>query len=108
MAPFSVRSRFLADRHPPRLAIWLVWWLLFRLMFESGVVKLTWNAWQLGSDGTPVANTWESLTALDFHYWTQPLPIWTSWYAAKLPSWFPKLSVIVVFLIEMGLPWLLS
>ena len=42
------RSKFLADRHPPRIAIWLVWWLLFRLMFESGAVKLTWNTWDIG------------------------------------------------------------
>jgi lipase maturation factor 1 len=107
MAPFAMRSRFLADRHPPRLAIWLVWWLLFRLMFESGAVKLTWNAWQKGPDGLPLANTWESLTALNFHYWTQPLPVWTSWYAAKLPSWFQKLSVLFVFVVELGLPWLI-
>ena len=107
LAPFAVRSRFLKDRHPPRLAIWLVWWLLFRLMFESGAVKLTWNAWQLGPDGSPIANTWKSLTALDFHYWTQPLPIWTSWYAAKLPEWFQKLSVVFVLIVELVLPWLI-
>ena len=105
VAPFGLRSRFLKDRHPPRLVIWLVWWLLFRLMFESGAVKLTWNNWQLGPDGLPVANTWSSLTALDYHYWTQPLPIWTSWYAAKLPAWFQKLSVVFVFIVELGLPW---
>jgi predicted DCC family thiol-disulfide oxidoreductase YuxK len=107
LAPFVVRSRFLKDRHPPRLAIWLLWWLLFRLMFESGAVKLTWNAWQLGPDGTPVANTWKSLTALDFHYWTQPLPVWTSWYMAKLPAWFQKLAVIFVLIVELVLPWLI-
>ncbi len=107
IAPFVVRSRFLKDRHPSRLAIWLVWWLLFRLMFQSGAVKLTWNAWQLGPGGAPVANTWKSLTALDFHYWTQPLPIWTSWYAAKLPTWFQKMSVVFVLVVELVLPWLI-
>ena len=107
VAPFGLRSRFLNDRHPPRLAIWLVWWLLFRLMFESGAVKLTWNNWQFGLDGSPVPNTWSSLTALDYHYWTQPLPIWTSWYAAKLPSWFQKLSVLFVFFVELVLSWLI-
>jgi predicted DCC family thiol-disulfide oxidoreductase YuxK len=107
MAPWTLRWRWLAGRHPPRIAIWLVWWLLFRLMFESGAVKLTWSNWQLGPDGSPVANTWRSLTALDFHYWTQPLPIWTSWYAAKLPEWFQKLSVSFVFVVELGLPWLI-
>ncbi len=105
LAPLAWRSKFLADRHPSRLAMWLVWWLLFRLMLESGAVKLTWNDWQLGPDGSPVTNTWESLTALDYHYWTQPLPIWTSWYAAQLPPWFQKLSVVCVFLMELVLPW---
>ncbi|HTQ37657.1 MAG TPA: lipase maturation factor family protein, partial [Pirellulales bacterium] len=106
LAPFVVRSKFLADRHPPRLAIWLLWWLLFRLMLESGAVKLTWNAGVLGPDGLPLPNTWHSLTALNFHYWTQPLPMWTSWYAAKLPEWFQKLSVVFVLVVELGTPWL--
>ena len=44
---------------------------------------------------------------MDFHYWTQPLPIWTSWYAAKLPAWFQKLSVVCVLIIEIGLPLLI-
>ena len=63
LAPFSWRSKFLADRHPPRLAIWLLWWILFRLMLESGAVKLTWNTWDIGPDGLPAPNTWKSLTA---------------------------------------------
>ncbi len=105
LAPLAWRSKWLADRHPSRVAMWLVWWLLFRLMLESGAVKLTWNDWQLGLDGSPVPNTWESLTALDYHYWTQPLPIWTSWYAAKLPAWFQKLSVVCMFFVELVLPW---
>lgn len=105
VAPLVVRSRFLADRHPPLAALWLVWWLLFRLMFESGVVKLTWNDLHMGVDGKPAVNTWELLTALDYHYWTQPLPLRTSWYADKLPEWFQKLSVVVVLLIEIILPW---
>ena len=106
MAPPAWRSKFLGDPHPPRLATFLVWWLLCRLMLESGAVKLTWNDW-LAPDGSPVVNTWESLTALDYHYWTQPLPIWTSWYAAKLSPWFQKLSVVGVLIIELVLPWMI-
>ncbi len=106
VAPFSLRSKMFADRHPPRLAIWLVWWLLFRLMFESGVVKLTWNHGML-ENGLPIPNTWSSLTALDFHYWTQPLPMVTSWYMAQLPQWFQHLSVLFVLIVEMGTPWLI-
>ena len=47
-------------------------WLLFRLMFMSGVVKL--------ESGDP---TWRSLTALDYHYWTQPLPNPMAWAPAR-------------------------
>ena len=53
LAPFAWRSKWMADRHPPRFAVWLLWWLLFRLMFESGAVKLTWNTWSLEPDGLP-------------------------------------------------------
>ena len=106
LAPFRLRSRLFNDGDPPRLAMWLIWWLLFRLMFESGAVKLTWDDWQFQTDGSSVDNTWETLRAMDFHYWTQPLPTQTSWYAAKLPVWFQKLSVVGVFVIELGLPLL--
>lgn len=107
LAPCRLRSRLFSDGNPSRLAIWLIWWLLFRLMFESGAVKLTWNNWQFADNGALVHNTWESLTAMHFHYQTQPLPVWTSWYAAKLPSWFHQLSVVCVFVIELGLPLML-
>jgi len=80
----------------PTLARWLMWWLLFRLMFESGVVKLT--------SGDP---NWRQLTALNYHYFTQPLPTWIGWYAQHLPAWFQRLSVVVTYIIEMGLPFLI-
>ncbi len=83
---------------PPRLARLLVWWLLFRLMFESGVVKLH------GYDATG-RNTWLDGTALDFHYFTQPIPVWLSWWFAQLPSWFHRLSLWAVFFIELVLPF---
>ena len=66
LAPFAWRSRFLADRHPSRLAIWLVWWLLFRLMLESGAVKLTWTVGQPGGNGAPIANTWSAVDRAQF------------------------------------------
>lgn len=83
---------------PPRLARWLVWWLLFRLMLESGVVKL------LGFDQAGY-NAWLQGTALDYHYFTQPVPLWTSWWFAQLPGWFNRLSLVVVFVIELVLPF---
>lgn len=78
------------------VALFLLWWLLFRLMFQSGVVKLT--------SGDP---TWRDLTALDYHYWTQPLPTWAAWFVNLTPAWFKKLSVLLTFAIEIGFPLLI-
>jgi hypothetical protein len=76
--------------------VWLFQWLLFRLMFESGVVKLTSHD-----------VTWRNLTALSFHYWTQPLPTVIGWFAAHLPMGIQKASTVMVFVIELLLPFLI-
>ena len=71
-------------------------WLLFRLMFMSGIVKLT--------SGDP---SWWNLTALNYHYWTQPLPTPLAWWANQLPGWFEASSVAVMFAGELVAPFLL-
>ena len=83
-----------ADDEPGRFAVWLFRWLVFRLMFESGVVKLT--------AGDPV---WLSWRALEYHYQTQPLPTWTSWYVHQMPAWFHKMAVGVMFYAELVAPF---
>ncbi|XP_036904583.1 lipase maturation factor 2 [Sturnira hondurensis] len=75
------------------LPFWLVRWLLFRLMFASGVVKLTSRC-----------PAWWGLTALTYHYETQCLPTPAAWFAHHLPVWLHKLSVVATFLIEMAVP----
>jgi hypothetical protein len=85
-----------APSMPPRLALWLLWWLLFRLMFSSGVVKIR------GSD-----RSWLKLTALRYHYQTQPLPTPLSWYAHKAPLRFHQLSAAFMFAIELVAPLLI-
>jgi predicted DCC family thiol-disulfide oxidoreductase YuxK len=94
MAPW--RRRLAASGPPPRAALWLARWLLFRLMVSSAAAKFT--------SGDP---TWRSLTALDFHYFTQPLAPWTAWYAHHWPALFQKLSVLVMFVIEGVVPFFL-
>lgn len=93
--PFHRRGRPIRYSHPSRIVLLLLWWLLFRLMFLSGLVKL-------------MAHTdyWRAFTAMRYHYETQPLPTWTSWYAHLLPNWFQALSVGGVFLIEGIVPLL--
>ncbi|HTT64884.1 MAG TPA: lipase maturation factor family protein [Bryobacteraceae bacterium] len=79
-----------------RARTWLFRWLLFRLMFMSGAVKLL--------SGDP---TWRNLTALHYHYETQPLPTPIAWYMEQLPLWFQKLSTVFVFLVELFVPFLI-
>jgi hypothetical protein len=45
------------------------------------------------------------LTALAFHYGTQPLPTPVAWYLAQLPLWLHKGSAAAVLAIELLLPW---
>jgi hypothetical protein len=92
-APPQLWPRLTSEAPPSRLVRWLLCWLLFRLMFGSGAGKL------LGGDPT-----WRDLTALNYHYETQPLPTWTSWYMDQLPGWFQALSVLFTFVAELVLP----
>jgi hypothetical protein len=96
LAPYQLWPRFAAEPPPSRAILWLFRWLLFRLIFASGVVKL------MSGD-----QTWRHLTALQYHYYTQPLPTWTSWYMHQLPGWFQQLSVIVTFIAELLVPVLI-
>jgi predicted DCC family thiol-disulfide oxidoreductase YuxK len=81
---------------PSKIALWLLRWLLFRLMLESGMVKLL--------SGDPL---WRHLAALTVHYQTQPLPTWIGWYAHQLPAGFQEVSVAVMFFIELAVPFLI-
>jgi hypothetical protein len=78
-----------------RVRIWLFRWLVFRLMFFSGAVKLL--------SGDP---NWRDFKALTYHYYTQPLPTPLAWYMQQLPDWFQKATVGVVFLVELLVPFL--
>jgi len=81
------------DREPPAVAVWLLRLLLFKLMFLSGVVKI--------ASGDPA---WRDLTALGYHWWTQPLPAWTAWFVDKLPRLAQQAMAALVFGIELALP----
>jgi hypothetical protein len=81
---------------PVLTRVWLFQWLLFRLMFESGAVKL------LSHD-----MSWHNLTALAYHYTTQPLPTPLAWYMYQLPMWFQKMSTLFTFAVELVLPFLI-
>jgi lipase maturation factor 1 len=76
--------------------IWLLRWLLFRFMLMSGVVKLL--------SGDP---NWWNLTALSYHFFTQPLPTPVAWYAAHLSPALLRFATGSMFVIELALPVLI-
>jgi len=91
--PFRWREQVRNNAASTRIARWMLLWLLFRLMFESGAVKL--------SSGD---ETWRNLTALDYHYETQPLPGPLAWWAHNSPEWLRKTETALMFVIELGAP----
>ncbi len=97
LVPWRLRPRLRQPSDPPPIFRWLLWLLLFRLMFSSGLVKLL--------SGDP---TWRDLTALTVYYETQPLPPWTAWYAHQLPAWFHRLSAAIMFAVELLVPFLIA
>ncbi len=93
-APWQLWPR--RDREPPvsRVALFLLKLLLFKLMLMSGVVKLT-----SGDD------CWWNLTALDYHYWSQPLPTVFAWWGDQHAEWFKKFSVAFCLVVEIVVPF---
>lgn len=80
--------------NPSVFVLWLFRLLLFKLMFASGVVKL--------ASQDP---SWWDLTAMTFHFETQPLPTPPGYFAHHLPRWFLMASTIGVFFIELVVPF---
>src|SRR5262249_38462101 len=86
-----------------RAGLFLLKFLLFKLMLMSGVVKLT-----SGDDSWGWINHsfhWSALTALDYHYWSQPLPTVFAWWADKTPEWFKQFSVAFCLAVEIIAPF---
>jgi len=95
LSPPAWRLRFSRSKPPSETTRRLLLWLLFRLMFSSGAVKL--------GSGDP---TWRSLTALRYHYETQPLPTWIGWAFHQMPLSFHRFSCFLLLFIELAVPFL--
>ena len=93
VTPFGIWPKWSKATSP--IGTWVLRLVVFRLMLESGMVKLL--------SGDP---NWKNLTALNVHYETQPLPTPLAWYAHQLPAWFQRFSVGTVFAVELVVPFL--
>lgn len=75
------------------IGIWVARALCFKLMVLSGIVKL--------ASGDP---TWRELTALSYHFWTQPLPAWPALFADALPPGIKAAMTLATLIIELIAP----
>ena len=88
-------THFRKPKPRDNICMMLVRWLLFRMMFASGVVKLQ-----------SMCPTWWGLTAMPTHYESQCLPTPLAWYAYNVQgegTILQKLSVVVTYLTEIPL-----
>ncbi len=83
-----------ANTQPSFLMILLLRWILFRVMFGAGLIKLRGD------------QCWRDLTCLQYHYETQPIPNPFSWYFHQFPNWFQSLSVLGNHVVELIIPFL--
>lgn len=91
----SYNAFFLSLTDRPNPFVWIsINLLLFRFHFESGTSKL--------ESRDP---NWRNLTAIKFHYQSQPLPNAIAWYIHKLPLGFHKLSTLFMFFVEIVVPF---
>lgn len=91
----AIYTLFLSLTPIPNQMLWLnINFLLFRFYIQSGAVKLQ------SRD-----KTWANLTAIGYHYESQPIPNTVAWYIHKLPMWFHKLSCVLMFAIELVAPY---
>jgi hypothetical protein len=68
-------------------------WLLFRVMFGAGLIKLR---------GDPC---WRDLTCLDYYFETQPMPNPLTWYFHWLPPGMHRAGVVVNHIAELAVPF---
>jgi predicted DCC family thiol-disulfide oxidoreductase YuxK len=95
LAPWRARSHPATDPPPSRAGLWLSRWLLFRLILSSAIVKL--------ASGDP---TWRNFTALEYHFETQPLPAWTSYFVHHASYTLLRAATLGTLLIEGVAPFL--
>jgi len=94
-APAGYRPGLGAASPPRPLVTFMVRWLLFRVMFESGVVKLI--------SGDP---RWRDLTAMDVLYETSPFPTILGYLDHQLPHGYHLFEVALTYTAEFVAPLL--
>ena len=80
---------------PPLTLIWLLRWLLFRVEFGAGLIKIRGD------------RCWRDLTCLYYHHETQPMPGPLSWYFHHLPKPLHRAEVLGNHFAQLVVPFFL-
>lgn len=78
---------------PPIIILWVYRWLIFRIMLGAGLIKIRGD------------ECWRDLSALIYHYETQPVPNPVSRLIHFAPAWFHKFGVLWNHFVELVVPW---
>ncbi|MEU8568173.1 lipase maturation factor family protein [Streptomyces pathocidini] len=77
---------------PPVLLLWLLRWLLFRVEFGAGLIKMRGD------------HCWRDLTCLYYHHETQPMPSPLSWYFHHLPKPLHRVETAANHVAQLAVP----
>ncbi|MFE0274917.1 lipase maturation factor family protein [Streptomyces sp. NPDC058992] len=80
---------------PPMLVLWLLRWLLFRVEFGAGLIKVRGD------------ECWRRLTCLYHHHETQPMPGPFSWFFHRLPGPLHRVEAAANHVTQLLVPVLL-
>ncbi|MFF2850957.1 lipase maturation factor family protein [Streptomyces sp. NPDC058001] len=80
---------------PPVLVLFLLRWVLFRVEFGAGLIKMRGDT------------CWRKLTCLYFHHETQPMPGPLSWFFHRLPKPLHRAEVAANHVTQLVVPLLL-
>jgi hypothetical protein len=86
-------ARPFPGRPAPFQVVWLLRWLAFRIFLGAGLIKMRGDA------------SWRDLTALYFHYETQPIPNPLSPWLHFMPHWFHNLGCLWNHAVELVVPF---
>ncbi|MFD5637335.1 lipase maturation factor family protein [Streptomyces sp. NPDC127077] len=80
---------------PPVVVLFLMRWVLFRVEFGAGLIKMRGDA------------CWRKLTCLYYHHETQPMPGPLSWFFHHLPGPFHRIEAAANHVTQLVIPVLL-
>ncbi|MFF5103799.1 lipase maturation factor family protein [Streptomyces sp. NPDC000134] len=80
---------------PPVVVLFLLRWLLFRVEFGAGLIKLRGD------------ECWRKLTCLEHHHETQPMPGPLSWFFHRLPRPLHRAEAAANHVTQLVVPFLL-